>query len=101
MTPRIVVRPRAKAEIRRAHESYREISPALGRRFRDAIRERIVRISERPEMYPRIHGTVRRTITTDFPYFVFYAIESAEIVILRVVHHAQSPEQWPTGAEPR
>lgn len=95
MTRRVVVRPRAIAEIEAARDTYSGVSPELGKRFRDAIRERIARIGERPEMYPRIHGEIRRTITADFPYSVFYGIERDEIVVLRVVHHAQDPEKWP------
>ena len=95
MTHRVVVRPRAIAEIKAARYTYTSISPELGKRFRDAIRERIARISERPEMYPRIHGEIRRSITADFPYSVFYSAERDEIVVLRVIHHAQDPEKWP------
>lgn len=97
MNPRIIIRPKAKAEIRHAYTTYRSISSRLGERFRDAVRERIRRISENPRTYPLVHGDIRRAITTDFPYSLFYAIESEGIIILRVVHHAQDPAEWPTG----
>ena len=83
------------AEIKAARDTYTSISLELGKRFRDAIREQIARVGERPDMYPRIHGEIRRTITTDFPYSVFYKIERDDIVILRVIHHARDPEKWP------
>lgn len=47
-------------------KTYSAISPELGRRFGRSTRERIVKIAERPEIYPRVDGEIRRTIMSDF-----------------------------------
>ncbi|MGZ5444003.1 MAG: type II toxin-antitoxin system RelE/ParE family toxin [Thermoanaerobaculia bacterium] len=45
----------------------------------------------------RLPPDARRAITRDFPYSVFYAIDTpVRVVVLRVIHHAQDPTEWPT-----
>lgn len=97
MSRRVLVRAPAEQEIARAVARYREISPQLAGRFRDSIRERMRRLAERAEMYPCISGEIRRTITRDFPYSLFFLIDGPEqVVVLRLIHHARDPAEWPT-----
>jgi plasmid stabilization system protein ParE len=96
---KVVLRPAAERDVERARDAYREVSAQLSNRFRESVRERIRRIAERPEMYPCITGEIRRAITRDFPYSVFFAIDTPDrVVVLRVIHHAQDPTEWPTTA---
>ena len=46
-------------------------------------------------MYQQIQGEIRRTITRDFPYSLFYAVEPDAIVVLRVIHHREDSAEWP------
>ena len=66
--------------------------------FREAIRQTIARIAERPKAFFEIAPGIRRALTPQFPYAVFYAEESEAIVILAIKHQAQDPANWPTGA---
>jgi plasmid stabilization system protein ParE len=40
---------------------------------------------------------IRRALTPQFPYAVFFAEDAHMIVILAVKHQAQDPESWPKG----
>ena len=46
-------------------------------------------------MFAAVHGEVRRAILSDFPYAVFYRIETRRVVMLAVTHTARDPRLWP------
>jgi plasmid stabilization system protein ParE len=92
---RVVVRPEARAELSEAAEWYRSKSPALGGRFSAAVRQTVLMISERPAVYAEVSQGVRRALTNQFPYAIFFSDEPSGIVILAVKHQAQDPASWP------
>jgi toxin ParE1/3/4 len=94
---RVVVRPEARAELSEAAAWYGSKSPAVAARFRTAVRETIVRISEWPAAFTEISPGIRRALTTQFPYAIFFSEESRVIVILAIKHQAQDPGSWPKG----
>jgi plasmid stabilization system protein ParE len=75
---RVIVRPEARDELSEAAAWYG-------------------RISEWPAASPKISDRVRRALTKQFPYAIFYSDDSEEIVILAIRHQAQDPKSWPTG----
>jgi plasmid stabilization system protein ParE len=52
-------------------------------------------ISERPAVYAEVSEGVRRALTNQFPYAIFFSDEPSGIVILAVKHQAQDPASWP------
>jgi plasmid stabilization system protein ParE len=91
---RVVVRPEARAELSEAAAWYRSKSRAVAARFRTDVRETIIRISEWPAGFTEISPGIRRALTSQFPYAIFYA-ERIGVVILAIKHQAQDPESWP------
>jgi plasmid stabilization system protein ParE len=92
---RVVVRREARDELTEAAEWYRSKSPALVARFRAAVRQTVLRISERPAVYAEVSEGVRRALTNQFPYAIFFSDEPSGIAILAVKHQAQDPASWP------
>jgi len=92
---RVIVSLEARAELSEAAAWYGEKSPAVAASV--AIRQTLRRISEWPAASPKISTRVRRALTNQFPYAVFYSDDPEDIVILAIRHQAQDPESWPTG----
>jgi len=46
-------------------------------------------------MFARVHGAVRRTVVSRFPYAVFFRGEPKRVVVLAVLHMARDPKLWP------
>jgi toxin ParE1/3/4 len=94
---RVVVRPEARDELSEAAAWYRRKSPAVAASFRTAVLNTINYISEWPAGSVEISDGVRRALTKQFPYAIFYSEDSQGIVILSIKHQAQDPESWPKG----
>lgn len=90
----IIVRPEAELDISEAYDWYEERSSGLGAQFLGAIDEALLLASREPEIFQRIHRSVRRALVHRFPYGIFYTIEPNEIVILAVMHTARHPSKW-------
>jgi plasmid stabilization system protein ParE len=94
---RIVVRPEARDELSEAAAWYRQKSPALAASFRAAVRQTISFISRWPDASVEVTDGVRRALTNQFPYAVFYSEESPGIIILSIKHQVRDPVFWPKG----
>lgn len=51
-------------------------------------------IEERPMIYPRVAGEVRRALMTRFSYAIYFAVEEETIMVFAVVHQARHESQW-------
>jgi len=67
------------------------------RQARDAA-QTIASIADRPDSFPEILPGVRRALTSQFPYAIFYTEVSDSVIILAIKHQAQDPARWPPGA---
>lgn len=67
----------------------------LGEEFLATVDASFDAIQARPEMFSRVHGSVRRAIVFGFPYAVFYRVEPLRVVVLTVLHTARDPKLWP------
>jgi len=94
---RVIVSPEARAELSEAAAWYGEKSTAVAASFKVAVRQTLRSISEWPAASPKISPRVRRALTNQFPYAVFYSDDPEDIVILAIRHQAQDPESWPKG----
>ena len=82
----LLVRGRAKADIRRAAKWYDRQKKGLGQRFVAEVDAALGRIEANPEQYQIVHRNIRHAITRDFPYGVFYRIRGNKISVFAVVH---------------
>ena len=91
MTPRVVIRPEAAADIRAARRWYRAISEQLADDFLVQLRRSIDAALERPRSFPVIYKTFRRALLHRFPYALFFDPGEERITIVAVLHHARDP----------
>lgn len=92
----LLVRGRAKADIRRAAKWYERQKEGLGKQFVAEVDAALERIEANPEQYQIVHRNIRHAITRDFPYGVFYRIRADKISVFAVVHLRRDDVHWKT-----
>ena len=73
---------------------YDDISVDLGNRFRASVRNRIERITERPDSFGRIHQQLRAAMVDRFPYVILFEHENESVAILGIFHAASDRGRW-------
>lgn len=96
MTLELLVRGRAKADIRRAAKWYERQRDGLGKRFVAEVDAALERIAAKPEQYHILHRNIRHAIIHHFPYGVFYRIRDNKISVFAVVHLRRDDVHWKT-----
>lgn len=93
----VVLRPEAEADVAAAYQYYAEAGPDLTRRFIDELDRLLLRLSEFPRSARPVEGydAARRALLRRFPFAVFYVAGDDEIIVLRVIHTARSPQRRP------
>ena len=74
---------------------YEGQAKGLGERFLTAVGSAFDAIERYPQMFAQVHGQVRRALLSQFPFGVFYRVESKRVVVLAVLHTARDPSLWP------
>jgi len=90
----LVVRSRAKADIRRAAKWYEKQRKGLGVTFVAEVDKAIAQIEANPEQFQVIYQDIRHAITHRFPYGVFYRIKKNTIVVSALIHLQRSNVPW-------
>ena len=85
----VTIRPKASADLRRAHDWYEKRILGLGDEFLADHAEALLRLEADPERFPLYYRGFRRVLTHRFPYKIFFRIASPNIVIFRILHGAQ------------
>jgi plasmid stabilization system protein ParE len=88
------VRPQARADIEAVYAWYEQQRPGLGKSFVRAVDSALAAVRDRPEMYARVHGDIRRATLRGYPYGVFYLAEPGAVVMVAVTHHKRHPRHW-------
>ena len=86
MTYQVLVRGKAKADIRRAAKWYEYQREGLGKEFVGEVDAAISRIQANPEQYELIHREIRNAVLRRFPYGVFYRIQTVKISVFAFLH---------------
>ncbi len=86
---------RARAEFFSTYTWYEEQQSGLGRRFLRVFRRLIDNIFRHPEMYPQHRDNIRCAFMGQFPYSIFYSVESEVILIVSVFKASRNPELKP------
>ena len=94
MTPRLVFRPEAEAELFDARAWYERERVGLGAIFAAAIESTLTAILQNPLAYPRVKGDIRRAVVRRFPYAVYFNPTPDEIIVLAVMHGRRNPRRW-------
>ena len=85
----VTIRPKAKADLRRAHDWYEERCAGLGNEFLADHAEALLRLESDPERFPIYYRDFRRVLTHRFPYKIFFRIVGQNIIVFRILHGAQ------------
>lgn len=91
----LVYRRRVGRDLAEAFAYYEQQAEGLGGRFLGTVDATFDAIERYPETFTKVHGEVRRALTSYFPYAVFYRIEHQRVVVFRVLHTARDPTAWP------
>jgi len=82
----VLVRGKAKADIRRAAKWYEYQREGLGKEFVAEVDAAIARIQANPEQYEVVHREIRHAILRRFPYGIFFRIQTVKISVFAVLH---------------
>jgi plasmid stabilization system protein ParE len=94
VTPRLVFRPEAEAELLDARAWYEGGRVGLGAIFAAAVETTVTAILQNPLAYPRVKGDIRRAVVRRFPYAVYFRPIDDEIIVLAVMHGRRNPGLW-------
>ena len=91
---RIEAEPAVEADVEAAFDWYELEEPGLGLEFLEELRAAYHRILDGPLGYQELRSGIRRALTRQFPYAVYFSIEVEIIVVIAVLHTAQDPAEW-------
>ena len=86
----VTIRPKAKADLRHAHDWYEERCAGLGDEFLADHAEALLRLEADPKRFSIYYRGFRRVLTHRFPYKIFFRIAGQEVIIVRILHGAQN-----------
>jgi plasmid stabilization system protein ParE len=72
VTPRLVLRPQAEAELLDARDWYEDQRPGLGGAFAAEVDRALAGILQAPLAGPRVQGEIRRVLVRRFPYAIYF-----------------------------
>jgi len=81
-------------DVEAAFEWYEAEKSNLGFEFLEQLRRSYLRIIENPLAYQELRHGIRRALTRQFPYAIYFSIEGETILILAVLHSARDPAEW-------
>jgi plasmid stabilization system protein ParE len=93
VTWRVVIRPRAEADIQRAWQHYEDEQAGLGDELLHELHLLVQSLEHHPERAPYYYRGFRRLLASRFPYKVFYRIVGDRVFVFRVLHARQDHRQ--------
>jgi toxin ParE1/3/4 len=99
----IVIAPKAYADLEDYHEFIAQSNPAAALRFFDAARQTFAQIARFPEIGASYFAAMpsqnlRKWHVKGFQkYLIFYRIQDASIVIIRIIYTARNVDQILSG----
>lgn len=88
--------PAAKRDLADVMEWYETQQAGLSVRFLASVNEALSRAEDNPKQFPVFFAApeVRRILTDEFPYRIFFILEDAEIILLRILHSSRHDSHW-------
>jgi plasmid stabilization system protein ParE len=81
-------------DVESAFDWYEAEERGLGLEFLEQLRAAYLRILENPFGYQELRSGIRRALTRQFPYAVYFSIEGEIVLVLAVLHTARDPAKW-------
>jgi len=97
MKRRIVLRAKARGEIREAARWYERETAGLGESFVRKLSSLFARFVENPRQFPGVDPEVRRASLQRFLYFVYFLLPEPTVIVFAVLHHKRRPDLWRTS----
>ena len=94
MKYRVIIRPRAEADLQDAKRHYEARRVGLGDELIVIVRQAIRYLEHYPERRPIYYREFRRFLLSRFPYRIFYRIEGDRVIVFRVLHVKQDHPRW-------
>jgi plasmid stabilization system protein ParE len=95
MAAELVIAPEAELDIAEAYVWYEGRRTGLGEDFLTSVDACLESIRRKPEVYPVVHETYRRSLIRRFPYAIFYEYAAGEAVtVYAVFHTSRNPAKW-------
>lgn len=83
---RLVIRPRAETDLRKAQDWYERQRAGLGTELLADIDATIQSLIRDPQLHPVYYRGFRRVLARRFPYKLFYRLEGNRIIVFRILH---------------
>ena len=77
-----------------ASRFYESVANGLGPDFLEDVQRVIDALCEYPELGRPVGRGLRRALLRKFPYSLFYAVDSDEILVVAVAHQRRRPGYW-------
>jgi toxin ParE1/3/4 len=94
MTPRLVVRPAAEADITDAALWYEARATGLGADFLRVVAVALAEIQRMPERFPVVQMQCRRALLRRFPYGIYFVASAELISVVACMHARRDPRRW-------
>lgn len=86
--------PEADEEFREAARYYESEAAVVGIAFVAAVHRAASEVAQAPLAAPVIRSDIHRKVMRNFPYSLFYAVETDAVVIVSVAHQRRRPNFW-------
>jgi plasmid stabilization system protein ParE len=83
---RVIIRPKAEADLSEARSWYESRRAGLGDELLDEVRRAVGLLTDDPERRPFYYRDFRRLLTRRFPYKLFYQVEGDRVIVFRILH---------------
>jgi toxin ParE1/3/4 len=83
---------RADQDIQTAFNRYEEFQAGRGEVFMRHLDAALTLLRQHPEIAPAYGGRYRRMLIRDFPYGIFYEVQTTRIVVGAIMDLRQDPE---------
>jgi toxin ParE1/3/4 len=90
----VVYLPEAQNDVDEAYAAYEQRVVGLGERFLEVLQDQVDRIQAKPALYGVVYQDVRAAPLRQFPYVVYYRVETDQIVVIAVQHGRRSSRAW-------
>jgi plasmid stabilization system protein ParE len=94
MTPRLLLRPEAKDDVREVFAWYEDRSTGLGFEFLRSLRAALSPVARDPLQFAVVLEDIRRARVRRFPYSVFYVALQDVTSVIAVMHDRRDPRRW-------
>jgi plasmid stabilization system protein ParE len=78
-------------DVEEAYQWYEEKQAQTGKKFVLELQNVLALIKVAPELFIEIKPKIRRALFQNFPYNLYFKVESEEIVVLGIMHQKRNP----------